>query len=270
MSYILDALRKADAERERGHVPDLKAQQLPPAVVDDEVAASGLPRWLGAAVAGGLLAAGAAWWFWPTEAPPAAALRPPVVMLQPPPAVAPPPAAAPSAPVRQSARAAEGALASARPKAVPAAPPRPAPRAAPIAPAPTRAPAVAETRDAPPSADDGAPPTVPSPAVQDPPPRPSAAGPAPTAPVAAVSRPGDPRPARIPALAELPEDLRRQVPAMAVGGSIYSPQPAARMVIVNGQVFQEGAVLGPELLLEQIRPKSAVFTIRGQRFEVPL
>jgi hypothetical protein len=42
------------------------------------------------------------------------------------------------------------------------------------------------------------------------------------------------------------------------------------MVIVNGQVFQEGAMLGPDLQLEQIRPKSAVFSIRGQRFEVPL
>ena len=30
MSYILDALRKADAERERGAVPDLHAQLLPP------------------------------------------------------------------------------------------------------------------------------------------------------------------------------------------------------------------------------------------------
>jgi general secretion pathway protein B len=41
-------------------------------------------------------------------------------------------------------------------------------------------------------------------------------------------------------------------------------------VVVNGQVFQEGSQLAPELKLEQIRPKSAVFSIRGQRFEVPL
>jgi general secretion pathway protein B len=74
----------------------------------------------------------------------------------------------------------------------------------------------------------------------------------------------------VPALAELPDELRRQLPALAMGGSVYSPQPAARMVIVNGQVFQEGAMLAPELQLEQIRPKSAIFSIRGQRFEVPL
>ena len=42
------------------------------------------------------------------------------------------------------------------------------------------------------------------------------------------------------------------------------------MVIVNGQVFQEGSSLAPELKLEQIRQKAAVFSIRGTRFEVPL
>lgn len=77
-------------------------------------------------------------------------------------------------------------------------------------------------------------------------------------------------PARVPNLAELPGDLRQQVPAMSIGGSVYSPQASARMIVVNGQVFQEGNALTPELVLEQIRPKSAVFTIRGQRFEVPL
>jgi hypothetical protein len=42
------------------------------------------------------------------------------------------------------------------------------------------------------------------------------------------------------------------------------------MVVINGQVFQEGSSLGPELKLEQVRPKTAVLSIRGQRFELPL
>lgn len=74
----------------------------------------------------------------------------------------------------------------------------------------------------------------------------------------------------MPTLAELPPDLRRLVPPLAMGGSVYSAQPSARIVIVNGQVFQEGQTLAPDLQLEQIRPKSAVFSIRGQRFEMPL
>ena len=77
-------------------------------------------------------------------------------------------------------------------------------------------------------------------------------------------------PPRVPPMSELPEELRRQLPPLAIGGSVYSPQAAKRMVIVNGQVFLEGATLAPELLLEQIRPKTAVFSIRGQRFEMPL
>jgi general secretion pathway protein B len=71
-------------------------------------------------------------------------------------------------------------------------------------------------------------------------------------------------------LAELPDELRRQVPAMTIGGSVNSPQPASRMLLVNGQVLREGGSLAPEVQLEQIGPKAAVFTVRGQRFEVPL
>jgi general secretion pathway protein B len=97
--------------------------------------------------------------------------------------------------------------------------------------------------------------------------------PAPTAAPPKVDRPPSTEPlpsARVPALAELPGDLRQQVPALAIGGSVYSPQASARIVVVNGQVFQEGSALTPELKLEQIRQKSAVFSIRGTRFEVPL
>ena len=40
MSYILDALRRADAERERGNVPGLHAQPMP------AVTAPGAHTWL--------------------------------------------------------------------------------------------------------------------------------------------------------------------------------------------------------------------------------
>ena len=42
------------------------------------------------------------------------------------------------------------------------------------------------------------------------------------------------------------------------------------MVIVNGDVQREGSVVAPGVTLELIKPKSAVFAIRGKRFEVPL
>jgi general secretion pathway protein B len=79
-----------------------------------------------------------------------------------------------------------------------------------------------------------------------------------------------PSAARLPALAELPAALRQQVPALAIGGSVYSAQPSARLLIVNGQVLHEGASLAPRLTIEHIRPKSAVFSIDGTHFELPM
>jgi general secretion pathway protein B len=241
MSYILDALRKADAERERGSVPDLHAQLLP---LGSPEAEAEPPRsspliWLGVgvllAVAGGV-----AWWALgdgepaapapPTPIPlgqaPAAALPPPAPTLVPPPAG---PAEAASPPQQASPRAEAAA-------------PRPAPKAAAKPKAVASAPAALAPE--------------PKPA------KPEQAAPPPASPPAP--------PARLPSLAELPGELWQQVPPLVIGGSVYSPQASVRMVVVNGQVFQEGNSLAPELRLEQVRPKTAVFSIRGQRFEVPL
>ena len=77
-------------------------------------------------------------------------------------------------------------------------------------------------------------------------------------------------PLRLPQLAELPEALRREIGPLSPGGSIHAEQPAARMVILNGQVFREGDALAADLRVEQIRPRSVVFSLRGQRFEQPL
>ncbi|MBS1179560.1 MAG: hypothetical protein H6R06_3972 [Proteobacteria bacterium] len=248
MSYILEALRKADAERERGSVPDLRAQTLPLSVSDAEVQR---PRpspalWLGLGV--GLAAAAVtAWYFLARDesvrtVPPVATVAAPPTVVSPPPApVAPPvPSQPPVPPVQVPALSV--------PKAQPAVqpgPPTPKPLAeakttvgarVPAKPSPARKPAV----------------SVPKPVA--PPPKAEPAAP----------------PARVPTLAELPAELRQQVPTLVVGGSVYSPQASARMVVINGQVFQEGNSLGPELKLEQVRQKTAVFSIRGQRFEVPL
>ena len=86
-----------------------------------------------------------------------------------------------------------------------------------------------------------------------------------TAPAPAAASAPEPR---LRSLAELPEELRRGVPQLAFGGSVYSDVAAQRMVIFNGQVLREGDAVTDELLLEQIRPRSAVMRLRGQRFEV--
>jgi general secretion pathway protein B len=232
MSYILEALRKADAERERGSVPDLHAQLRPLGGPQAQVEPprSPLLPWL---VIGVLLAVvgGGAWHLLSRDEPAPAAAATGVVPSSPPqaaPALAPGVTAPVAAPVAVAAAPSE-----------PVAPPAPKPAAKPklssVATEPRRAP------------------------------------PAPKASVAApkAAEPAAP-PAPVPPLAELPGELRQQVPSLVIGGSVYSPQASARMVIINGQVFQEGSNLAPELRLEQIRQKTAVFSIRGQRFEVPL
>jgi general secretion pathway protein B len=140
--------------------------------------------------------------------------------------------------------------------APPPAPPTPAPPA-PVAVTPA-APPIAANPQSPPA-------QAAAPATATPkPPAPVRPAPKASAPASAAAPPP-----RVPKLAELPDDVRRTVPALAIGGSVYSPQPTARMVIVNGQVFREGDTLAAGLKLEQIRPKSAVFSIRGQAFELP-
>jgi len=105
MSYILDALRRADAERDRGQIPGLHAQPAPRV----EAALSARPGRLALGLGGGLmlaLAAGLAWGAWPRGTlpmvvvappapPPARPASPPPVAALAPPAVAPVPAPTP-------------------------------------------------------------------------------------------------------------------------------------------------------------------------------
>lgn len=98
MSYILDALRRADAERERGGVPGLHTQTM--AEAGDEVDAPATParglkpwHWVAIGLAGGLAVA-IAWTWRGDEAPP----PPPMASLPPPPPPMPVQQAAPTAP----------------------------------------------------------------------------------------------------------------------------------------------------------------------------
>jgi general secretion pathway protein B len=272
MSYILDALRKAEADRERqrGAVPDLRSQMVSAGPAAEGAVARGHPGWLWPLLGAGLvLVAGGAWLWWGEKAPaPAIATKAPAaaggvptaasnalaaVAAPPSAAVVPPPqlpalAAAPAVPVAPPpAAAVPRATAATPPGAVP--PPAKVAAAAPPARPVPRPAKTAQPADASRSVAGAARKAEPAPVAQA------------AASVAAT---------RLPRLNELPEDLQRQVPALAIGGSVYSPQAERRMVVVNGQVLQEGASLGPELQLQQIGPKSAVMSIRGQRFEVPL
>lgn len=256
MSYILDALQRADAERGRGNVPGLHARQLPTALEEAATARTGLPRPL---VWGGLLvlvlaATVAGLWMWRSPASPSA----PVVTAT---ASQPTPAATqvvgPAAPTAPTATP-PAALAPSAPASV---------GAPPAAPATVQAAAVARTAPqpaatAPPAASD----TPVTPAVA-----PASATPAPraaTAPASTSPAGGSAAPAEAPLLSGLPEDLRRQIPALVITGVVHADNPAQRLLVVNNQVLTQDGQLGPDLVLETIGSRHSVFRFRGTRFRV--
>jgi len=275
MSYILEALRRADAERQRGGVPGLHAQPAAPAL-----SSTGPARHLGPAVLGlgavGLLLAGGvvAWWLGagrggaaatapgvtlpaptiaqtvPSGAPVSANVGTPVGVPATAPASAPPlvPSNAPAGP-------------AAAPLAVPAAPQVGLASATPRRQPPGQPPLGAQPGlpTAPPAAANGQGSVVAAP------PAGGVAAPVPAATPANLAAP-----ARVPRLAELPDSLRRELPALSLGGSVFADQPAARIVIINGQVFREGERPAPGLLVQQIGLRAVIFEFHGQRFEVPL
>jgi len=194
MSYILDALRRADAERERGAVPGLHAHPVPTSSeAASERTAIRPGTWVMAiAVVLAVLVAVSWQWFTP-ETPRIAAAAP----------VEPPVPAA----------------------AVAAAPPLPAASVA-LDPIPVQ--------------------------------RPQAVA-APKEPVAVE---------RIHAIGELPEEIRRQLPTITVGGSMYSDDAARRMLIINGQLYHEHDQLAPGVTLEQIKLKAAILKFQGYKYSI--
>ena len=227
MSYILEALKKSQAERQLGELPSIHAPQVQ---LHDGAASASAPRtpvWL--ALGGVTVAVAAAlllWQPWQADAAaPAAAAVVPAVLAQAVPA--PLPVAAPPAAVA------------------------PAPVAASVPPAATAAPVhharpVAEPKQ-----------ETPGQAVSPP-----VAAPAPAAPAPAAEE-------SVPGMRDLPEPIQRQIPAVAIGGYIYSKNPADRLLLIDKVLRHEGEELAPGLVLEKLQPKAAIFSFKGYRYRVP-
>ena len=275
MSYILDALQRADAERGRGNVPGLHARQLPTALEEAAAARTGLR---GPLVWGGLLvlvlaATVAGLWMWRSPASPSSPVAAaPATASQPAPAATPVaspplPAAVPVVPAAPVAPVVSPAAPTAPIATPPAAlaPSAPASVGAPPAP-PATVQAAAVARAAPQPAPTAPPAASVTPAVAPvsatPAPR-AATAPAPTSPAGSSAAP-----AETPLLSGLPEDLRRQIPALAITGVVHADNPAQRLLVVNNQVLTQDGQLGPDLVLETIGSRHSVFRFRGTRFRV--
>jgi len=299
MSYILDALRRADAERERDPGRGIHAQ---PVALPAETGRR-IPWWIVAVAAALALLVAGALLLRPaprisldlgmpppnaplSKAPPAAPAATPVAAQVIPPA--PPPAAtevsppaptpvaaevSPPAPERSPERPLERAVVKApvAPAAVaPAAPPAAATARATMPAAPARA-ATAAAMPATTASKAPATPAAAAPTAAKAPATTAAA--APTAAATPATTAAAPTAAaasaeRILAPSELPPEVQRELPKLHISGGVHSDNPAQRMLIVGGQVITEGAEAAPGVLVEQIRPKSAVLKFRGWRYSV--
>ena len=202
MSYILDALQRAEAERERGGVPGLHAHPVP---WNNSPRRLSVPRRAALAtlalIALGMMAGGL--WAWRSRV---------------------------EAPTPE-----------------PAPPTHATPATAPLAVAPLTASSVSS-----------APVTRVVVARPDPPPAPVAKG-----AEATIRTTAD-----VALLSELPEDIGRQIPALAIKGAVYSENPAQRLLLLNGQVLSQGSLAAPDLTLERIGATHSEFSFRGTRFRV--
>jgi general secretion pathway protein B len=67
-------------------------------------------------------------------------------------------------------------------------------------------------------------------------------------------------------MAELPAAIRREIPAMSIPVHTYSDTPAERIVGINDQLLREGEYLAPGLKLELIAPDGVVFSYKKYLF----
>jgi general secretion pathway protein B len=228
MSYILEALKKAQAERQLGNAPTIHALQ-PVQATPASAAASRRPLLIG--VAAGVLVASAV-------AVVALRQQAPVQVA----AVAPVPATAP-APVAPVSAVPPATAAQTAPVPVPpAGQERSVAKAAPVAPAAQLAnPApVRQPRRAP----------TPNESHRE----------TPRVHLAAEDN--------VRNLNELPEAIQREVPRVVFGGYIYSPNPADRLLLIDKMLRHEGEEVAPGLVLEKLQPKGAVMNYRGYRYRV--
>lgn len=228
MSYILDALKKAESERNLGSIPNLHAQQPAFARPASSHRRFRTASWAGMAAIATVAALIALAWFKPWQAAPAV---PPVAAVPQPPAAQPPaepvpPAAPPVAttPPPPPAPAAQAAEKPAKPKARP-------PRQ-PVQPVEKK-----HAKAAPPKA---------QPAKES----------------GAVQADGS-----VPAYRDLPDAIRGEIPALAVSGYIYSKDHAHRTVLINKRLLREGDQVAPDLTLEKLTPTGMVLNYKGYRYQ---
>lgn len=232
MSYILEALRKSDQQRQRGAAPTLHTAP-PPMPVSSQSRGTRNALLAVALLGAGILLG----WLRPWQpAPPASTtgtVPPPGAHPAP---AAPPPPFTPHTPVQRAE--------SETPAPIP--PRRPAPEDN-LASAPRNLPSPTRIEPARP------------PLIVTPDTRKDAVA------MDAVPTDATPRPKVIPQ-SELPASIQQEIPAMSIALHAYTATPGDRMVMINDRMLRQGDSLAAGLRLEQITPDGLILGYKGYRF----
>lgn len=247
MSFILDALKKADAERHLGQMPGIHTQQTPALELPNRTASPYAKLYPAVPVAAAIaLAAAIGILFWQAakEETPASVLASTSSPVAPAPArpapAVPTPAEPEPEPAKEERLETEPLIAN----ELPVPPPLPEPE---------------------PVAKQEAAPSTKAPAARKPASAALANKEAVTADAPAKSAAPQPR---IMSMNELPADVRSELPPLAVKGSMYSDNPANRILLLDKRLLHEGDEIAPGLVLETLMPKAATLRYKQYRFQI--
>jgi len=73
---------------------------------------------------------------------------------------------------------------------------------------------------------------------------------------------------RLPTAAELPVAIQRVLPGIRISAHIYSDKPASRMVIINDKTLREGETVAGGLTIEEITRDGVIFRFQTRRFRM--
>jgi general secretion pathway protein B len=75
---------------------------------------------------------------------------------------------------------------------------------------------------------------------------------------------------KIYSVKELPASLQQNLPDFSISTHLYSGDTTSRVIRVNGQMLREGQILSAGLKLEEITPDGVIFSFQNYRFLVGL
>jgi general secretion pathway protein B len=72
-----------------------------------------------------------------------------------------------------------------------------------------------------------------------------------------------------PLLQQMPPEMQRAIPPMAVTIHVYSPQESQRILFINNHEYHQGSLIEGGARVEAIVPDGVVLSYQGERFKLP-